>query len=216
MERIQPFEEEFGRYDNWYEKFPGKKLYSIELNCLKRLSYPISKWSIEMGVGTGRFAHKLGIRYGLDPAFNPLLIAKRRNISVIHADGRMTPFKNNIFDQLFLIVTVCFADEPCKLIQEAHRVLRPGGKILIGFVPRDSTWGDYYLKLKKEGHIFYRYATFFTVEEMFSILNHTGFQNVTGLSTLYGPPPTGYEVEEVREEIDERAGFICIRAEKIA
>ncbi len=214
MEKIQPFETRFERYDQWYEKFPGKKLYSIELDCLKKVSRHVSEESLEIGVGTGRFAEKLNVKYGLDPAFNPLTIAKRRGILVLQADGRDTPFKNDAFDQLFLIVTICFADDPEGLIREAFRILRPGGSIFLGLVPKESSWGKYYLSLKAEGHFFYQYATFFTIDEVFLMLKKNGFHNFSGLSTLYGPPPDGFTKEEVREEISENAGFVCIKAEK--
>ena len=214
MERIQPFEEKFDKYDNWYDKFPGIRLYSIELQCLKKLIPSVSQRSIEIGIGTGRFAEKLGVKFGLDPAFNPLVVAKRRGVLVVQGDGRRTPFKDDILDQLFLIVTICFADEPQKLIDEAFRILRPGGKIILGLVPKESLWGKYYLKLKEQGHFFYQYATFYTIDKVFSMLDRSGFQNFSGLSALYGPPPAGSEVEEVRDEISKNAGFVCIEAEK--
>ncbi len=214
MERIQPFEAKYDKYDNWYDKFPGKKLYSLELQCLKKLASPVSKRSIEIGVGTGRFAEKLGIKFGLDPAFNPLLIAKRRGVLVAQGDGRETPFEDDAFDQLFLIVTICFADDPQRLIDESFRILRPGGKIILGLVPKESPWGKHYLKMKEQGHFFYQYATFFTINEVFSMLDRSGFRNFTGLSTLYGPPPEGFEEEKVRDEICKNAGFVCIEAEK--
>lgn len=213
MERIKPFNEKFHRYDAWYDKFPGEKLFKIELNCLKRL-VPDPGFSIEIGVGTGRFAEKLGIKFGLDPAINPLRIAKSRGIKVIQGDGRLTPFRAKTFNTAFLIVTVCFADNPILLIKEAYRILKPGGRIVLGLVPRISKWGEYYLKLKATGHFFYKYADFFTIEEISSMLKKSGFDHPTGLSTLFGTPPNGDDKEFIVDELREDAGFVCITSKK--
>ncbi len=212
MERIKPFEERFDRYDSWYEKFPGKRLFRWELNCLRNID-PGDK-ALEIGVGTGRFASELGIKFGIDPAFNPLKIAKQRGILAVCADGRKVPFPENTFSSVFLIVTICFADEPQKLIEESYRILRPGGKIVLGLVPRGSEWGRHYLKLKAEGHFFYKFAEFYTVKEVSSMLVEAGFKNISGYSTIYGPPPEGNEDEVIKEVLDETAGFVCIYAHK--
>ena len=213
MERVRPFEDRYDRYDAWYEKFPGERLFKIELNCLKKL-VPAPGFSIEVGVGTGRFAEKLGVKYGLDPAFNPLKISRSRGISVVQGDGRQTPFRDNTFETLFLIVTICFADEPELLIKEAFRILKPGGRIILGLVPRNSDWGKYYLKLKSQGHFFYRYADFYTVSEINSMLEHSKFEPPLGLSTLFGPPPDGSDEEFIDEKLREDAGFVCISSRK--
>ncbi len=212
MERVKPFEQKFEKYDSWYERFPGKKLYEIELECLKKIS-PGTR-ALEVGVGTGRFASKLGIRFGLDPAFNPLKLAKERGVEVVCADGSSTPFSDNTFSSVFLIVTICFADHPGDLVRESYRILKPGGKIVLGLVPRESEWGKHYLELKRSGHFFYRFAEFYTIDEVKSMLQMSGFREISGFSTLYGPPPEGNEIEPVKPLLDETAGFVCIYAHK--
>ncbi len=212
MERVKPFEERFDRYDSWYENFPGKRLFKIELECLKKIHS--GEKSLEIGVGTGRFAEKLGIRYGVDPALNPLKLSKERGILAVCADGRSTPFPDNTFSSVYLIVTICFADRPQELIRESYRILKPGGRIVVGLVPRESKWGTYYQKLRSEGHFFYRFAEFYTVDEVKSMLSRQGFKQISGYSTLYGPPPEGRDNEIVEEKLDEAAGFVCIYAHK--
>ena len=213
MERVRPFEERFDRYDAWYEKFPGERLFQIESECLSK-ALPHPGYAIEVGVGTGRFAEKLGIKIGIDPAFNPLKIAKSRGIYVAQADGRITPFPDNTFDSLFLIVTICFADEPGQLIKEAWRILKPGGAVVLGLVPRESPWGKHYLELKSHGHFFYQYADFYTISEVKSMLEDAHFGEISGLSTLYGPPPNGNPEEKIYKDLCEDAGFVCITSKK--
>ena len=213
MERVLPFEERFDKYDEWYEKYPGERLFKVEVNCLKKL-IPDPGFAVEIGVGTGRFAEKLGIKFGLDPAYNPLKISKSRGIIVVQGDGRLTPFPDNTFETVFLIVTICFADNPEMLVKEASRILKPGGRVVLGLVPKNSAWGKYYLKLKAEGHFFYKYADFYTVSEVSSMLEESSFEHPTGLSTLFDPPPHGSDKEFIEDKLREDAGFVCITSIK--
>ena len=41
-----------------------------------------------------------------------------------------TPFDDESFGTVFLIVTLCFLDYPLEVLNEANRVLAPGGYIL--------------------------------------------------------------------------------------
>lgn len=66
---------------------------------------------------------------------------------------------------IFLIVTLCFVEDPAAVIREAHRLLQPGGKAVLGLVLRESPWGQFYQAQKEAGHRFYRWATFYTFEQ---------------------------------------------------
>lgn len=62
------------------------------------------------------------------------------------------------FGGLILIVTLCFVDDPLKALKECFYVLKNKGAIVLGIVPRESRWGRFYLKKKKDGHPFYSVA----------------------------------------------------------
>jgi len=51
---IQPFEEYWRDYDEWYEKH--RDLYLSELKAVETASHGIPRPWLEVGVGTGRFA----------------------------------------------------------------------------------------------------------------------------------------------------------------
>ncbi|MCL4475960.1 MAG: class I SAM-dependent methyltransferase, partial [Nitrospirae bacterium] len=55
-------------------------------------------------------------------------------------------------------------EDPEKVLSEAKRVLDKGGGLIIGFINRDSLWGQLYMKKKAEGHLIYRYARFYSVD----------------------------------------------------
>lgn len=53
--------------------------------------------SLEIGVGTGRFAEALGIEYGVDVSGRVLELAKRRGITVVEGSGENLPFRDESF-----------------------------------------------------------------------------------------------------------------------
>jgi len=72
---IQAFEMYANEYDHWFEK--NRPAYESEIALLKKL-IPDTGIGLEIGIGTGRFSYVLGIEWGIDPAHNMLLLAKKR------------------------------------------------------------------------------------------------------------------------------------------
>ena len=155
------FEREASTYDAWYESPEGSALFEAELDALRPLSSVAGSESLEVGVGSGRFAERLGIAYGVDPAIAPLRIARRRGIESIAATGEQLPFRDSAFTAVTFVFTLCFVTDAVRTLQEAARVLRPDGVVIIGVVPADGPLGQHYQSLGRSGHRIYRYARFF-------------------------------------------------------
>ena len=85
-------------------------------------------------MGSGRFAQALGIETGIDPSIKLLEMARRRGIAGFLARGEEDCFAEETFGAVFLIVTLCFLDSPMAVLREAHRVLKTGGRIVLGLV----------------------------------------------------------------------------------
>ena len=102
----------------------------------------------------------MGIKTGLDPSIKLLELARRRGITAVLGKGEMQPFTEESFGTVFLIVTLSFVDSPLDVLKEAYRILRSGGKIVLGLVLRESPWGKFYQQKKQQGHRFYKNATF--------------------------------------------------------
>jgi SAM-dependent methyltransferase len=70
---------------------------------------------------------------GVDPS--PYLVdrARRRAPSITFevADGRALPFEEGSFDGVVFATTLCHIPEPERALAEAHRVLRPGGTLVV-------------------------------------------------------------------------------------
>ncbi len=208
-----PFEEFAEQYDAWFEE-EGELIFPTELSALRRVTEGLPRPWLEVGVGSGRFAAGLGIDVGLDPAERLLEMARRRNVAVVRGRGEDLPFPAGSFGGVFLIVTLCFVEDPLAVLRECRRVLWEGGGLVVGLVPAESPWGRRYTALGREGHPFYSRARFYTVAEVKELLFAAGFSLERCYSTLYQPPGGVRSVEEPREGCDPRAGFVAFLARK--
>jgi ubiquinone/menaquinone biosynthesis C-methylase UbiE len=55
-----------------------------------------------------------------------------KNIVPTQADARELPFEDNTFDALYLVTALGEIPEPSRLLDEAARVLTPGGRLVVG------------------------------------------------------------------------------------
>jgi len=201
------FDRYYKRYDSWYEK--NKFAYLSELGAIRKV-LPNEGNGLEIGVGTGRFAAALGVQSGVDPSKNMIKIARKRGIDARIGFGERLPFKGSVFNYVLVIVTLCFAKNPRKVLKEAKRVLKNNGKIIIGIVDKDSFLGRFYRKKKS---IFYEKAHFFTVKDVVDLLKTSGFDRVAILQTIFNLPANMKSVHKVRKGFG-RGGFVIITAQK--
>lgn len=209
-----PFDSLAMAYDAWFEE-EGKLIFAIEVKALKEVLTLLPKPWLEVGVGSGRFAQALGIETGIDPSVKLLEMAKRRGITVSRARGEEQFFNKEGFGTVFLVVTLCFADSPIAVLREAHRILKLGGKIVLGLVLRESPWGKSYQIKKLEGHRFYKLATFYSYQEVERLLMDSGFNIEKVVSTLFQKPGEVKEMEPPQKGFSIDAGFTVIVAGKI-
>jgi SAM-dependent methyltransferase len=200
-------------YDAWFEE-EGKLVFAIEVSAFKEVLPSLPKPWLEVGVGSGRFAQALGIETGIDPSAKLMEIAKGRGITAFRARGEERFFNKETFGTVFLIVTLCFVDSPLAVLNEAHRILKPEGKVVLGLVLKESPWGQFYLTKKGEGHRFYKYATFYSYQEVERLLMDSGFTVEKVVSTLFQKPGEVKEIESPREQFSPEAGFTIVVAGK--
>lgn len=214
--RWEVFDKLYQRYDEWFDNFPGKNIFELEVRCIKRSFEEVSKPWLEVGVGTGRFAEKIGIDLGIDPSEKMLREAIKRKINVIKAKAENLPFPSDFFGGIAMIVTFCFLDNPQIALRECFRVLKNKGKLILGIVPRNSSWGRFYLEKKKKGHPFYSVAYFYTPQEAVILAQKAGFTLESVFSTLFEEPG---ECENIKiyspsSKLIDSAGFICMKFKK--
>jgi len=174
------FDNLVSEYEEWFEKHP--KIYEEEIKTIKTL-LPKGK-GLEVGVGTGRFAAPLGIKKGIEPSEAMGEIAKKRGIKVLKLKAEEMDFKDE-FDFILMVTTICFVNEPFKTIQNCYKALKNGGYLIIAFVDLNSPLGRFYEK-NKEKSKFYKYATFFTKDDIINLMKKAGFKEFECVENLYG------------------------------
>jgi len=192
--RVAPFEAHHRRYEAWFEKHEAA--YISELLALR----PFLPWvgrGIEIGVGSGRFAAPLGVQVGVDPSAAMLAHAAARGIEVVEGTAEDLPFDAGSFDHALVVTTICFVDSPKRMLAEVRRVLKPGGRLVIGFIDRASAMGQDYLAHQAE-NVFYREATFYSADEVARLLQVGGFAISAWGQTLAHPLPETHEIEPLR------------------
>ena len=197
------------RYDSWYQRHPV--LFECEANVIRSLN--LQGKGLSVGVGTGTLDFQASVDVGVDPSVSMLKIASTRGIEPIRAIGEGLPFKDGCFDFVLMTVTLCFLDFPEEALLEAKRVLRYGGSLAVCIIPRDSSWGKEYLKKAEAGHLFYRYARFYSLSELRELLRRCSFKEVAVKATLSYPPSEKPRIEEPWQN-PEGKGFVCIKAVK--
>ncbi|MFA5111771.1 MAG: class I SAM-dependent methyltransferase [Desulfobaccales bacterium] len=181
MTIVPVFETAALQYDAWFERH--RPVYESEIMALKRF-LPSPAGGLEIGVGTGRFAVPLGLQVGVEPAPAMAEIARRRGILVVRAVAEALPFPDASFRLAMLVATLCFLRDPFLALQEAARILKPGGRLLIGMIDRDSPLGRRYEAQKLES-AFYRQARFYPVSQVLDWLAQLPFRDLHNCQTLF-------------------------------
>jgi len=210
---VSPFDGLASEYDAWFDK-EGSLIFFIEVQAFRTLLPSLPKPWLEIGVGSGRFAQALGIETGVDPSIKLVEMARGRGLNAFLGQGEEELFDEESLGTVFLIVTLCFLDSPLEVLKEANRILTPGGKVVLGLVLKESPWGQFYQQKKAEGHRFYKYATFYSCDEVVRLIVQAGFLTEKIVSTLFQKPGELHRVEEPKEGYSPDAGFTIIVAGK--
>jgi ubiquinone/menaquinone biosynthesis C-methylase UbiE len=204
------------RYDSWYDKPFGKSAFNLEKACIASLCKNLKQPFLEIGVGTGRFAEALKIEYGIDSSVGVLRFAKKRGITVIRGKGEELPFPDKCFGTVFIIVTLCFVDEPIKVLEETARILKDDGCTILGLILKESPWANFYTRKGSSGNIFYKVARFYSLNELETILQETNLKITETSSTIFqAPTEKPLRFENPRKDCHKDAGFVTMKAGKL-
>ena len=150
---------------------------------------PLSGLLLDVGCYNGSFSRYLhGIKYiGVDVNRQAVEEAKERKIDVMLASCDFLPFRSESFDACSLIEVIEHLFFPGKAVKEAHRILKPNGKLilttpnLVNFIDRvNMLIGENIVPgLEQSQHI-----RFFTWKSLNHFLRRSGFE-LEGRKTWY-------------------------------
>ena len=209
MDKLKAFDNFALEYDKWFESH--KVEYELELKAIREL-LPKGGSGVEIGAGTGRFTHPLGISLGIEPSGLMRDIAGKCGVNIIEGKAELLPIEDDSYDYALLTTTVCFLDAPEIAFSEVLRVLRSGGYILVGLIDKNSNLGSKYEEKKSESK-FYKEATFHSVEEIQIELTKLGFGNFEYVQAVLPGDICKSSVLGVKRGYGE-GSFVVLRAQK--
>jgi SAM-dependent methyltransferase len=113
------------------------RLYRDEV--LRRAGATAGLDILEVGCGEGMmFEGTATTPVQMDVSMTRVRRAKEKARYLLCADGYQLPFAEGSFSLVLLIAVLEHTSDPARLLHEARRVLKPGGRVLI-VVPNDAT-----------------------------------------------------------------------------
>ena len=211
MKQTTIFNTHTADYEAWYNKYP--QVYLSEFEAIKEQfqKLPENIKGVEIGLGTGRFSQLLGIKEGVEPSEEMAALAAKKGIEVIQGTAEHIPYKDLSFD-FVLFVTICHLSNFKEALIESHRILKPKGSIVIGFIDKDQTIGKAY-EAKRKDSVFFKNAVFYSVSLVTRMLKEAGFKNLVFNQTLFG------ELDEISQVQLPKSGFgegsfVVVKADK--
>jgi len=193
-------------YDAWFDAHPA--LYESELKAVRAVLPERTGAWVEIGVGTGRFASRLGIETGIEPAAAMAELARRRGVRVLAGTAEDVPLDDSSVQAAFLITTLCFVRDVDRSFSEIRRILVRGGVVVVAFLPRESPLGRRILRDRGRDP-FFREARLLSTAEVLAAMTSAGLRVERIVRTL--TDPAGVERVEAPSDGLDRGSFVVIR-----
>jgi ubiquinone/menaquinone biosynthesis C-methylase UbiE len=147
---------QFDGWSRWYDRDPLQPLFfGPSHRMLLETLRAEEKRVLDVGCGTGRFAAAVRARFpgttvvGLDLSGRMLGRAVVRSeaasggLHLVQADSGALPFADDSFDAVTCAHSFHHYPRQKRVLGEVHRVLRPGGRLLLIDGDRDRWWGRF-------------------------------------------------------------------------
>lgn len=173
-------------YDAWYKTSLGTLSDKLEKEVVFSLiEIKQGDAVLDAGCGTGNYTIELAKRgatiVGIDSSEEMLAWAglkakgERLKASFQVADAMNLPFPDSSFDAVISNGLLCFLKEPEKALIEMRRVLKPGGRLVVGVLNRWSPWAFFRRIKGLFKDTIYNQAHFISPPELEGLLKRAGF-----------------------------------------
>lgn len=225
------FDQSAKDYDSWCNTPIGSYVDSLEKQLIEDVAFPKKgEAAIDLGCGTGIYSIWLAEKglsvTGVDISKEMLKVAKEKSddkhlaIDYKQADLYHLPYADETFDLAVCNIVLEFVDSPELVIAESLRVLKKGGRLVVGMIGKHSDWAKTYQERAKQNkNSVFAQAQFFSSKE----IRHFSKSEPTTLCFGLYIPPTNFKNIQYAREIEENhrtlqqeegAGFIVARWDK--
>ncbi len=186
-------------YAAWRERTLGRITERLERAAVLELAGPVEGRDVlDVGCGDGTYAvtfAALRARVsGLDPSIPALRAAGSRaagagvRLSLVSGDAGRLPFEARTFDLVIAVTALCFVSDPERAVGEIARVLRPGGRLVIGELGRWSAWAAWRRLRGWLGSGTWRGSRFWTSASLRQLLERAGLAPGRVRGAAFHPP----------------------------
>lgn len=232
----QVFDEFAERYDSWFLKNPN--VLESELRLIRHALGDCGD-TLSVGCGSGLFEmllrreYELEIVHGVEPSEDMAAVARQRGMDVQIGRAEELPCPDESFDTVLFNGSPGYIADLATAFEEAMRVLRPKGHVVVADVPAESgygllyqlaatrsSWGDPVLREISPAHPYpielAAAAHWRTTAEKVELLRAAGFVEFRFAQTLTRHPRySDQQVEEPSAGYD-RGGYVTIDGRKPA
>ncbi len=209
------------KYDQWFQTLIGRLVEEYEVKLiLEMLQIVPGQRILDAGCGTGVFTRHLLTAEaqvdGLEISLPMLKRAKEKLVGYpfrsIQGDMLHLPFQDNRFDKFLSVTAIEFIEEAGAAVQEAFRVTRPGGCIVVATLNSLSPWASRRKEAARKGHPLFRQAIFRSPAEIRAL---TAIEGTVKTAIHFGKdedPLKARAVEEAGQSEELMTGtFLAIR-----
>ena len=157
-------------YEAWFTSPIGAFVDHLECGALLRaVSDMAGGTMVDIGAGTGHFARVLAEHHqiiAVEPSQSMREEGRRRGAGLpirwCAGVGERLPLEPSSLSGALVMATLEWVEDPQGCVDEALRVLRPGGRLVVGFLTALSPWAALYRRQADEGAEPWNSARFFT------------------------------------------------------
>jgi len=186
-------------YAHWRRTPLGDVTERIERELILEMAGPLEgRHVLDVGCGDGAYslaAAEAGASVtGVDTSPEMLEAAQKRakeqglRVALQVGDARSLPFSDGTFDVVLAVTVLCFIEEADGVVDEMARVVRPGGRIVVGELSRWSVWAALRRLRGWLGARTWRAARFRSAAELTRLLTRAGLAVERVEGAVYYPP----------------------------
>jgi ubiquinone biosynthesis O-methyltransferase len=186
-------------YARWRSSRLGRITDALERQLLARLLGRVDgKKLLDVGCGDGAMALELARKGATVTALDadPSMIAAARlraenettHIQFVEGDAERLPFDDATFDVVVAVTVLCFVPDAERAVKQIARVLKPGGRLVIGELGRWSLWAAQRRMRGWLGHPVWRTVTFRTAADLRILVGAAGLRVVAIHGAVHYPP----------------------------
>ncbi|MET4701366.1 SAM-dependent methyltransferase [Constrictibacter sp. MBR-5] len=185
-------------YAAWRGSTLGRITDEIERDLMLSLLGPLPGCSVlDAGCGDGQLALELAGRgarvVGVDASQRMIAAARRRaagrpDVSFHVARAEDLPFRAAEFDIALAVTMLCFVEDASVALKEMVRVVKPGGRLVVGDLGRYSSWAAVRRIRGWLGSPVWRHARFRSAPELERLARREGLTDVSVRGAVFFPP----------------------------